>query len=116
MGCEFAAMATCPACIVKPAMPDLASRSSGASCWTFVLSSGYYDAYYLKAQKVRTLIKQDFEKAFEKVDVIISPTSPTPPFRIGEKSNDPLAMYLSDIFTITANLHVVPGIWIPDGT
>jgi len=83
---------------------------------TFVLSSGYYDAYYLKAQKVRTLIKQDFEKAFEKVDVIISPTSPTPPFRIGEKSNDPLAMYLSDIFTITANLVGIPGISVPCGT
>ena len=82
---------------------------------TFVLSSGYYDAYYLKAQKVRTLIKQDFEKAFEKVDVIISPTSPTPPFRIGEKSNDPLAMYLSDIFTITLNLAGLPGISIPCG-
>ena len=82
---------------------------------TFVLSSGYYDAYYLKAQKVRTLIKQDFEKAFEKVDVIISPTSPTPPFRLGEKSDDPLAMYLSDIFTITANLVGGPGISIPCG-
>jgi len=82
---------------------------------TFVLSSGYYDAYYLKAQKVRTLIKQDFEKAFQKVDFIISPTSPTTAFRIGEKSSDPLAMYLSDIFTITANLVGVPGISIPCG-
>jgi aspartyl-tRNA(Asn)/glutamyl-tRNA(Gln) amidotransferase subunit A len=82
---------------------------------TFVLSSGYYDAYYLRAQKVRTLIKQDFEKAFSKVDVILSPTSPTPPFRIGEKSNDPLAMYLSDIFTITANLAGIPGLSIPCG-
>ncbi len=82
---------------------------------TFVLSSGYYDAYYLKAQKVRTLIKQDFEKAFEKVDVVISPTSPTPPFRIGEKSEHPLAMYLSDIFTITANLVGIPGISVPCG-
>jgi aspartyl-tRNA(Asn)/glutamyl-tRNA(Gln) amidotransferase subunit A len=82
---------------------------------TFVLSSGYYDAYYLRAQKVRTLIKQDFEKAFSKVDVILSPTSPTPPFRIGEKSDDPLAMYLSDIFTITANLAGIPGISIPCG-
>ena len=82
---------------------------------TFVLSSGYYDAYYLRAQKVRTLVTQDFEKAFKKVDVIISPTSPTPPFRIGEKSNDPLAMYLSDIFTITANLAGVPGISVPCG-
>jgi len=82
---------------------------------TFVLSSGYYDAYYLKAQKVRTLIKQDFEKAFQTVDFIISPTSPTTAFRIGEKSNDPLAMYLSDIFTITANLVGAPGISIPCG-
>jgi aspartyl-tRNA(Asn)/glutamyl-tRNA(Gln) amidotransferase subunit A len=82
---------------------------------TFVLSSGYYDAYYLKAQKVRTLIKQDFEQAFSKVDMIASPTSPTPPFRLGEKSNDPLAMYLSDIFTITANLAGIPGISIPCG-
>ena len=87
---------------------------------TFVLSSGYYDAYYLKAQQVRTLIKQDFEEAFRKVDILISPTSPTPPFRLGEKTNDPLAMYLSDIFTITANLVGIPGIsvpcgWTPDG-
>jgi aspartyl-tRNA(Asn)/glutamyl-tRNA(Gln) amidotransferase subunit A len=82
---------------------------------TFVLSSGYYDAYYLKGQKVRTLIKQDFEKAFEKVDLVASPTSPTPAFRLGEKSNDPLAMYLSDIFTITANLVGIPGISLPCG-
>ncbi|HVN78651.1 MAG TPA: Asp-tRNA(Asn)/Glu-tRNA(Gln) amidotransferase subunit GatA [Terriglobia bacterium] len=82
---------------------------------TFVLSSGYYDAYYLKGQKVRTLIKRDFEKAFETVDFIISPTSPTPAFRLGEKSNDPLAMYLSDIFTITANLVGIPGISLPCG-
>jgi len=82
---------------------------------TFVLSSGYYDAYYLKGQKVRTRIKQDFEKAFERVDVILSPTSPSPAFRLGEKSNDPLAMYLSDIFTITANLVGIPGISLPCG-
>ncbi|MFN8006622.1 MAG: Asp-tRNA(Asn)/Glu-tRNA(Gln) amidotransferase subunit GatA [Terriglobia bacterium] len=82
---------------------------------TFVLSTGYYDAYYLRAQKVRTLIKQDFDRAFEKVDVIISPTSPTPAFRLGEKSNDPLAMYLSDIFTITANLAGIPGLSVPCG-
>lgn len=82
---------------------------------TFVLSSGYYDAYYLKAQKVRTLIKQDFEKALARVDVIATPTSPTPPFRLGEKSSDPLAMYLSDIFTITANLAGIPGISLPCG-
>jgi aspartyl-tRNA(Asn)/glutamyl-tRNA(Gln) amidotransferase subunit A len=82
---------------------------------TFVLSSGYYDAYYLKAQQVRTLIKRDFETAFQKVDLLISPTSPTPPFRLGEKTNDPLAMYLSDIFTITANLVGIPGISLPCG-
>ncbi len=82
---------------------------------TFVLSSGYYDAYYLKGQKVRTRIKQDFEKAFERVDIILSPTSPSPAFRLGEKSNDPLAMYLSDIFTITANLVGIPGISLPCG-
>jgi aspartyl-tRNA(Asn)/glutamyl-tRNA(Gln) amidotransferase subunit A len=82
---------------------------------TFVLSSGYYDAYYLKAQKVRTLIRQDFEEVFKKVDFVLSPTSPTPAFKIGEKSNDPLAMYLSDIFTITANLAGIPGISVPCG-
>jgi aspartyl-tRNA(Asn)/glutamyl-tRNA(Gln) amidotransferase subunit A len=71
---------------------------------TYTLSSGYYDAYYLKALKVRTLIKQDFEKAFEQVDVIASPVAPSTAFPIGEKSNDPLAMYLTDIYTISANL------------
>jgi aspartyl-tRNA(Asn)/glutamyl-tRNA(Gln) amidotransferase subunit A len=82
---------------------------------TYVLSSGYYDAYYLRGQKVRTLIKQDFEKAFEECDVILSPTSPTTAFRIGEKTHDPLAMYLSDIFTIPANLAGIPGISVPCG-
>ncbi|MBI4373106.1 MAG: Asp-tRNA(Asn)/Glu-tRNA(Gln) amidotransferase subunit GatA [Candidatus Omnitrophica bacterium] len=82
---------------------------------TFVLSAGYYDAYYLKGLKVRTLIKQDFDRAFEKVDVILGPTSPTPPFKIGEKMNDPLAMYLSDIYTISANLAGIPAISIPCG-
>lgn len=82
---------------------------------TYCLSSGYYDAYYLKAQKVRTKIKEDFEKAFEKCDCIVTPTSPTPAFRIGEKLADPLAMYLSDIFTIPANLAGLPGISIPCG-
>ena len=82
---------------------------------TFVLSSGYYDDYYLKAQQVRTLIKRDYEAAFQKVDLLISPTSPTPPFRLGEKTSDPLAMYLSDIFTITANLVGIPGISLPCG-
>lgn len=82
---------------------------------TYALSSGYYDAYYLKAQKVRTLIKEDFDKAFEDVDVIITPTSPTPAFKIGEKIDDPLQMYLSDIFTISTNLAGIPGISIPCG-
>lgn len=80
---------------------------------TFVLSSGYYDAYYLKAQKVRTLIKQDFDEAFKKVDMIFTPTSPTVPFKLGERTDDPLAMYLADIFTLPANLAGLPGISIP---
>lgn len=83
---------------------------------TYVLSSGYYDAYYLRAQKVRTLIRKDFEDAFEKVDLIASPVSPTPAFKIGEKENDPLAMYLADIYTISANLAGICGISVPCGT
>ncbi|SJZ33087.1 Asp-tRNA(Asn)/Glu-tRNA(Gln) amidotransferase subunit GatA [Selenihalanaerobacter shriftii] len=82
---------------------------------TYALSSGYYDAYYLKAQKVRTLIKDDFEKVFEDYDVIISPTSPSTAFKIGEKSDDPLQMYMSDLCTIPANLAGIPGISIPCG-
>ncbi len=82
---------------------------------TFVLSAGYYDAYYLKGQKVRTLIKQDFDEAFRKVDLILAPASPTPPFKIGEKISDPLSMYLSDIYTIPVNLAGVPAISIPCG-
>ena len=82
---------------------------------TYVLSSGYYDAYYLKAQKVRTLIKNDFEKAFKKVDVVLSPTAPTPAFKLGEKVSDPLAMYLEDVFTAPANLVGLPAISIPAG-
>lgn len=82
---------------------------------TFVLSAGYYEAYYLKGQKVRTLIRQDFEKAFKEVDVILSPTSPTAAFKIGEKLSDPLAMYLSDIFTIPANLAGIPAMSLPCG-
>jgi aspartyl-tRNA(Asn)/glutamyl-tRNA(Gln) amidotransferase subunit A len=82
---------------------------------TYVLSAGYYDAYYLKGQKVRTLIRRDFDAAFEKVDAIITPTSPTSAFRFGEKVDDPLAMYLSDIFTVTINLAGLPGISIPCG-
>ena len=82
---------------------------------TYVLSSGYYDAYYAKAQKVRTLLKQDFNNAFEKCDAILTPTSPTTAFKIGEKSDDPLAMYLSDIYTASANLAGIPGISVPCG-
>jgi len=82
---------------------------------TYVLSAGYYDAYYLKAQKVRTLLARDFEQAFREVDVIGTPTSPTAAFKIGEKSDDPLAMYLADIYTVTANLAGIPGISIPCG-
>jgi len=82
---------------------------------TYTLSSGYYDAYYKRALKVRTLIKQDFEKAFEKVDVILGPTSPCLPFKIGEKSEDPLSMYLADIYTVSVNLAGLPGVSIPCG-
>lgn len=82
---------------------------------SYVLSSGYYDAYYLRAQKVRTLIRRDFEAAFEKVDVIMTPTSPTTAFKIGEKTSDPLSMYLSDICTINVNLAGLPGISVPCG-
>ena len=82
---------------------------------TYALSAGYYDAYYLKAMKVRTLIRRDFERAFEKADVIVGPTTPTAAFKFGEKTDDPLAMYLSDIYTVTANLAGLPGISIPCG-
>ena len=83
---------------------------------THVLSSGYYDAYYLKAQKVRRLIKDDFDRVFESgIDCILTPTSPTAAFRVGEKSADPLSMYLSDIFTISVNLAGVPAISVPCG-
>ena len=80
---------------------------------TYVLSSGYYDAYYSKAQKVRRLIKNDFDKVFKKVDLILSPTTPTTAFGIGEKSNDPLEMYLGDIYTTSANLAGIPAISVP---
>ena len=82
---------------------------------TYVLSAGYYDAYYKKAQKVKNLLKQDFDKAFKKVDLIITPTSPTVAFKIGEKIHDPLTMYLSDILTIAPNLAGLPAISIPCG-
>src|SRR5262249_14201057 len=82
---------------------------------TYALSSGYKDAYYDKALRVRRLIKDDFDRAFTACDVVIGPTTPTPAFKIGEKSNDPLAMYLSDIYTISCNLAGLPGISIPCG-
>src|SRR5262249_19292673 len=82
---------------------------------TYALSAGYYDAYYVKAQKVRALLTRDFEEAFKKVDVIATPTAPTTAFELGEKVNDPLAMYLADIYTVTANLTGIPGISIPCG-
>jgi aspartyl-tRNA(Asn)/glutamyl-tRNA(Gln) amidotransferase subunit A len=82
---------------------------------TFALSAGYYDAYYLKGQKVRTLIRNDFERAFEKCDLIVTPVAPTTAFKLGEKMNDPLTMYLSDIFTISVNLAGLPGMSIPCG-
>jgi len=83
---------------------------------TYVLSSGYYDAYYLKAQKVRQLIKKDFDEAYTKVDAILTPSTPSSAFKIGEKTNDPVSMYLNDIFTVPVNLAGLPGISIPAGT
>ena len=104
---------------------DLYSKTRGAGfgaevkrriiLGTYVLSSGYYDAYYLRAQKVRTLIRQDFLKAFEKVDAIVTPTTPTAAFKVGEKSDDPMQMYLSDIFTISCNLAGICGVSLPCG-
>lgn len=82
---------------------------------TYVLSAGYYEAYYLKAQKVRTLLYQDFVRAFEQVDALVTPTAPTPAFKLGEKTNDPLQMYLADIYTVTGSLAGVPGISVPCG-
>lgn len=83
---------------------------------TYALSAGYYDAYYIKAQRVRTLIKQDFENTFESCDVLATPVAPTPAFKIGEKTEDPLQMYLSDIYTVSVNLAGIPGISVPCGT
>jgi aspartyl-tRNA(Asn)/glutamyl-tRNA(Gln) amidotransferase subunit A len=82
---------------------------------TYVLSAGYYDAFYLKALQVRTLLKRDYDEAFKRVDVVAMPTSPTPPFRLGEKTDDPLQMYLADVFTVSANLAGLPGISVPCG-
>jgi aspartyl-tRNA(Asn)/glutamyl-tRNA(Gln) amidotransferase subunit A len=82
---------------------------------TYALSAGYYDAYYVKAQKVRTLIARDFFDAFQKVDFIVTPTSPVPAFKLGERTADPLQMYLADIYTVTGSLAGVPGISVPCG-
>ena len=82
---------------------------------TYVLSAGYYDAFYLKAQQVRTLLRRDYDRAFERVDVVAMPTSPIPPFGLGEKTDDPLQMYLADIFTVSANLAGLPAISVPCG-
>jgi aspartyl-tRNA(Asn)/glutamyl-tRNA(Gln) amidotransferase subunit A len=82
---------------------------------TYVLSAGYYDAYYLQAQKVRTLIKQDFENVFENVDALLTPTTPTPAFGIGERVDDPISMYLNDVMTVPANMAGLPGISVPAG-
>ena len=82
---------------------------------TYALSSGYYDAYYKKASKIRALMKQDFDEAFKTCDVILTPTTPTPAFKVGEKTDDPLQMYLSDVFTLPVNLAGIPGISIPCG-
>jgi len=83
---------------------------------TYVLSAGYYDAYYVRAQKVRTLIKQDFDKVLRETDAIMAPVSPTLAFKIGEKIDDPLQMYLSDIFTVSSNLAAVPALSLPIGS
>jgi aspartyl-tRNA(Asn)/glutamyl-tRNA(Gln) amidotransferase subunit A len=82
---------------------------------TYVLSAGYYDAYYLKAQQVRTLVRRDYDRAFERVDVVATPTTPTPAFKLGEKTSDPVQMYLNDIFTVSANLTGLPAISVPCG-
>ena len=82
---------------------------------TYVLSSGYYDAYYLKAQRVRNMIKKDFDNAYKEVDAILTPTTPSSAFEIGEKTNDPISMYLNDVFTVPANLAGLSGISIPAG-
>jgi aspartyl-tRNA(Asn)/glutamyl-tRNA(Gln) amidotransferase subunit A len=82
---------------------------------TYVLSSGYYDAYYAQAARVRTLVRRDFTEAFREVDLLMAPTAPFPAFRIGEKADDPLAMYLSDVFTTTMNLAGVPALSLPCG-
>ena len=82
---------------------------------TYALSSGYYDAYYVRALQAKALIKRDFDRAFEQCDVILTPTTPEPAFRIGEKSGDPLSMYLSDVFTVTCNIAGIAGVSLPCG-
>ena len=82
---------------------------------TYVLSAGYYDAYYLKAQQVRTLIRRDYDEALARADVIVMPTSPVPAFKLGERTSDPLQMYLTDIFTVSANLAGLPAVSVPCG-
>jgi aspartyl-tRNA(Asn)/glutamyl-tRNA(Gln) amidotransferase subunit A len=82
---------------------------------TYALSAGYYDAYYLKAQQVRTLIRREFDSAFERYDAIVAPVTPTPAFKIGEKVDDPLAMYLNDVFTLPVNIAGLPGASVPGG-
>jgi aspartyl-tRNA(Asn)/glutamyl-tRNA(Gln) amidotransferase subunit A len=82
---------------------------------TYALSAGYYDAYYLRAQKVRTLLRKDFDRAFERCDVVAGPVTPTVAFRLGEKVDDPLQMYLADVFTVTCNLAALPGLSVPCG-
>ena len=115
------ACASCPRGRCSNAGQVMATRDAGFGdevkrriiLGTYALSSGYYDAYYGSAQKVRTLIAQDFERAYEQVDVLVSPTAPTTAFRLGDKLDDPMAMYLNDIATIPANLAGVPGMSIP---
>jgi aspartyl-tRNA(Asn)/glutamyl-tRNA(Gln) amidotransferase subunit A len=82
---------------------------------TYALSAGYYDAYYVKAQQVRTVIRREFDAAFEKYDVLLTPTAPTAAFTLGEKTDDPLAMYLNDVFTLPVNIAGLPGISVPCG-
>ena len=109
----------CPDCVSM--MTRTRSEGFGAEVkrrimlGTYTLSAGYYEAYYLKALKVRTLITRDFDRAFEKCDCLVSPTSPTVAFRFGERTSDPLAMYLSDVYTVTANLAGIPAVSVPCG-
>ncbi|MHC4115813.1 MAG: Asp-tRNA(Asn)/Glu-tRNA(Gln) amidotransferase subunit GatA, partial [Planctomycetota bacterium] len=124
-GVQYGLRSPLPAGARRQSMIDMYKRTRGEGfgeeakrrvlLGTFALSHGYYEAYYSRALKVRTLIKNDFDRAFQAVDCIITPTSPTPPFKIGERSLDPLQMYLSDIYTISANLSGIPAISLPCG-